>query len=287
MNVMDISELEHVAGGFAFAEGPRWHNGAIYVTNVHDEGIDRVAVDGLVTRAVDLPGSPISLGFLSDGTMLVSSLSAGKLWKVEDGVVSTLVDLSKYSEFDWGDIVVDDQDRIYIANQGMSWPDRVPEKWDSKIFLISDESAQLLGSDFVYANGLAITPDSKTLIVAESFSHRLLKLPIHDDGTLGERELIVQFDESHRPDGICCDAEGSVWSANATSRLVVRCTLAGEITHEISTGDDLAIGCILGGDDGCDLFITTAPASLRDEARRLRGGAVWRTRADVPAGGRP
>jgi sugar lactone lactonase YvrE len=283
-----VDQLDKVADGFSFAEGPRWHDGAVYLSNIHDDSVERVDVDGTVTRVADLPGSPISIGFASDGSILVSALSAGRIWRIVDGEVSDFRDVSSLADDDFGDIVIDEHDRIYLANQGMQYPSRIPETIDSPIFLLTpDGISREVARGFNYANGLAITPDGTTLVVAESFGHRLFTLDIHDDGSLGDRRQIVQFEDDARPDGICCDLEGAVWTANATSREVVRCTLDGEITHRISTGSALAIGCILGGDDGCDLYITTATTALRDEARATRQSALWRTRADVPAGGRP
>jgi sugar lactone lactonase YvrE len=285
---MTVTALSMVANGFAFAEGPRWHDNAIYLTDIHNDSIERVTPRGEVSRVTDLPSSPISIGFNDDGSIIVSALTAARLWQLVDGELMVLVDLGGLSPYDWGDIVIDFEDRIYIANQGLSYPDNMPTAINSGIYLVEREKGpRLLVDGFLYANGLAITPDGTTLVVAESFGHRLWRLPIRDDGSLGDRELVIQFDEADRPDGISCDAEGAVWSANATSKRVVRCSLDGRVTHEISTGDDLAIGCILGGADGRDLYITTAPTALRAEARELRTSALWQTRAEVPAGGRP
>jgi sugar lactone lactonase YvrE len=270
------------------AEGPRWRDGAIVLNDIHDDAIKRVDELGAVSTIAAMPTSPICIGFLRDGTMIVSSLKERCLWRVEEGSVDTYADFTGLSPFDWGDIVVDAQDRLYVANQGMCYPDNVPEQIDSQIYLVQRGAPPtVVGRHFLYANGLAITPDGRQLVVAESFGNRLWRMPIHEDGTLGERILIVQLSDSDRPDGICCDAEGAVWSANATGRAVVRCTLDGTVTDRISTGDDLAIGCILGGVDGRELYITTAPTADRRKARALRTSALWRVRVDVPAGGRP
>ena len=284
-----MDPLENVAGGFSFAEGPRWHDGAVYLSHIHDDAIERVDTDGTTTRVADLPGSPISMSFAADGCIIVSSLSAGSLWRVEaNGHVSEFRDLTPLSEHNFGDLVIDEHDRIYLANQGFDYTLGLPATVDSPIFLLTpDGGAREVARCFNYANGLAITPDGRSLIVAESFAHRLVALDIDDDGSLDGRRPLVQFDNDARPDGICCDAEGAVWSANATSHEVVRCTFDGQITHRLPTGDALAIGCILGGDDGCDLYVTTASTADRELARQTRESALWRTRADVPAGGRP
>lgn len=285
---MSADEMELVAAGFAMAEGPRWHQGAIVLNDIHAEAVMHVDASSVVSTLCQCPSSPICIGFLRDDMMLVSSLKKGRIWRVTNGELATYANLEGLSAFDWGDMVVDAQDRIYIANQGMCYPEVIPDPIESKIYLLAGgDTPVVVADEFLYANGLAITPDEKSLIVAESFGHRLWRLPIHQDGTLGERTLVVQLPESDRPDGICCDAEGAIWSANATGRAVIRCTLEGIITNRISTGHDLAIGCILGGHDGRDLYITTAATAQREQARAMRSSALWRTRVAIPAGGRP
>jgi sugar lactone lactonase YvrE len=281
--------LEKVAGGFSFAEGPRWHAGAVYFSHIHDDAIERVDPDGTTSRVADLPGSPISMSFTDDECILVSALSAGALWAIDaEGRVSEYRDLTPLSPHNFGDLVIDEVGRIYLANQGFDYTQGLPDTVDSPIFLLApDGVTREVGRGFNYANGLAITPDGQSLIVAESFGHRLIAVDIDDDGSLGARRVLAQFGERSRPDGICCDADGAVWSANATGCEVVRCTLDGEITDRLSTDNAMAIGCILGGDDGRDLFVTTATTANREVARQTRESALWRTRVDVPAGGRP
>jgi sugar lactone lactonase YvrE len=284
---MKRQDVELIAGGFAMAEGPRWRDNAVILNDIHAQTIERIDSMGVVSTLLTLPSAPISTCFLQDGTMLISGLTAQCIWRVSDGSLEVHANLSGVSEFNWGDLVVDYHDRVYIANQGMCYPDNIPDPIDSTIYLLTDGRPIPVAGDFRYANGLAVSPDGRHLIVAESFGHRLWRLPIRDDGSLGERTLIVQFPAEDRPDGICCDAESAVWSANATGRVVVRCTPDGQITDRISTGDDLAIGCILGGPDGRDLFIVTAPTADRQAALRQRGSALWRARVSVPSGGRP
>ena len=280
--------MEQVAGGFSFAEGPRWHDGAVYLSHIHNDAIERVDLDGTVSRVTELPGSPISIGFASDGSMLVSALSTSRfIWQVVDGEVTDFRDVTALAEDDFGDIVIDWDDRIYLANQGMHYPTRIPETIDSPIFLLTPDGAAHEGPRLRYRERPRHHARRHDTDRGREFGHRLFGVDINNDGSLGARRLIVQFEDKRAPDGICCDAAGAVWTANATSREVVRCTLDGVVTHRVSTGDALAIGCILGGTDGHDLFVTTATTALRDEARVTRQTALWRTRADVPAGGRP
>lgn len=283
-----VATLEQVAGGFVFAEGPRWHDGAVHLSDIHDDAIKRVDASGAVTTVAELPGSPISLGFIGD-VPIVSSMTQGKIWQLDGAAVSVRHDISALSPHNFGDIVVDAENRIYIANQGFDYAlQGIPDRVDSPIFLIEEDgNARQVAGGFNYANGLAIGPDDRTLFIAETFGHRIVAMDISADGSLSGLRQLVQFEEGARPDGICCDAEGAVWCANALAHEVVRVAADGSITDRLSTGEDLAIGCILGGEHGLDLFVTTATTAVRDEARATRQSALWRTRALVPAGGRP
>jgi sugar lactone lactonase YvrE len=282
--------LSLVADGLVFAEGPRWHTGAVYFSDIHDDAVKRVVPGGDVEVVAQLPGSPISIGFTDDGRLLVSALADQAIWEVDDGgEVRVLHDLSSASKFGFGDIVIDPQGRIFIANRGFDFTQGIPEKVDAPIFRIDvDGSVGEVASGFEYPNGLAILPDGRTLVVAETFTHRLLTLEISPDGSLDAPKELVSFaEQAARPDGICCDAESAVWSANAHGHEVVRVARDGTITQRISTGDDMAIGCILGGQDGRDLFVTTATTAYRDEARASRSSRLWTARVDTPGGGRP
>ena len=285
-----MDSLSLVADGLAFAEGPRWHDGAVYFSDIHDDAVKRVVPGHDVSVAARLPGSPISIGFTDDGRLLVSALTAQAIWEVDEaGEVEVLHDLSTASSFGFGDIVIDSQGRIFIANRGFDYTQGIPERVDAPIFRVdTDGSVHEVAGGFEYPNGLAILPDDRTLVVAETFTHRLLTLDIAPDGALGPpRELVSFADQAARPDGICCDGEGAVWSANAHGHEVVRVDRDGAITDRISTGDDMAIGCILGGENGRDLFVTTATTASRDEARASRSSRLWTRRVVIPAGGRP
>jgi sugar lactone lactonase YvrE len=282
--------LSLFADGLAFAEGPRWHDGAVYLSDIHDDAVKRIEVTGEVSVAANLPGSPISIGFTADGCLLVSALNDRVIWAIgDDGAVNVRHDLRSVSTNGFGDIVITPVGRIYIANRGFDFVQGIPDKVSASIYMIdTDGTVQEVAGGFEYPNGLAIRPDGRTLVVAETFAHRLVTLEIASDGSLGaQRELVSFADQAARPDGICCDADGGVWSANAHGREVVRAAPDGTITDRISTGDDMAIGCIVGGVDGHDLYVTTATTAYRDEARATRSSRVWTTRVDVPHGGLP
>eukprot|EP01036_Dinobryon_divergens_P044573 gene44573-59475_t len=84
-------------------------------------------------------------------------------------------------------------------------------------------------------NGMVITPDGGTLIVAETDGHRLTAFDIAPDGGLSGRRVFAQFDPTVQPDGIALDAEGAVWVANPAGQPgVLRVLEGGVITDRIA-----------------------------------------------------
>ncbi|MCB1744166.1 MAG: SMP-30/gluconolactonase/LRE family protein, partial [Gammaproteobacteria bacterium] len=122
--------------------------------------------------------------------------------------------------------------------------------------------------DLFFPNGTVITPDGKRLIIAETRANRLTAFDVAADGRLSNRRLFADLG-SHYPDGICLDAAGAVWVADPRNRCVIRVTADGHIEQRIDTGDRGAYACMLGGEDGCTLYVCTATGSgAHAEARR-------------------
>jgi sugar lactone lactonase YvrE len=94
------------------------------------------------------------------------------------------------------------------------------------------------------------------LIVAETFANRLTAFDIAADGTLSNRRFFARL-EGCFPDGICLDAEGAVWVADARSPRVIRVFDGGHIDRTLSIGARLSFACMLGGPDRRTLFVWT------------------------------
>jgi sugar lactone lactonase YvrE len=76
-----------------------------------------------------------------------------------------------------------------------------------------DGSMRQVADDLWFPNGMAVTTDGGTLIVAESYAGRLSAFDIDPDGGLGNRRVWAELGEA-APDGICVDADGAVWYAD-------------------------------------------------------------------------
>ena len=139
--------------------------------------------------------------------------------------------------------------------------------------------------DLAFPNGTVITPDGKTLIVAETFAHRLTAFDVAADGALSNRRVFAEIERCF-PDGICLDAEGAVWVADARNPRVLRVLDGGRVERTVATGDRCAFACMLGGADRTTLYVCTAPASGPQMADK-REGRIETVRVDVPAAGWP
>jgi sugar lactone lactonase YvrE len=132
-----------------------------------------------------------------------------------------------------------------------------------------------------------ITPDGGTLIVAESGGRRLTAFDVSPDGGLGNRRVWADL-APHEvgPDGICLDASGAVWVANAAGPTAVRVAEGGELLDTVRFSQT-CFACMLGGSDGRELFAMTAPTAIPAEASASPRGRIESVRVGVGHAGLP
>ena len=122
------------------------------------------------------------------------------------------------------------------------------------------------------------------MIVAESFGQRLTAFTITADGSLADRRVFAPLD-GHAPDGICLDAEGAVWVADATGDACLRVREGGDVVDRVDT-DRGCFACMLGGPERRTLFLLTAEG-FQGAAIRRRTAAIEAVEVDVPGAGWP
>jgi sugar lactone lactonase YvrE len=278
--------LETVLDGLAFPECPRWHDQSLYFSDMHDGKVWRVTSPGNATKVLEVPSYPAGLGWLPDGTMqIVSMLDRRMLRATADGL-TTLADLSRIATGNTNDMVIDREGRAYIGNFGFDLNGGEQPRATVLIAVEPDGTTRAVAEDMVFPNGMVITPDGKTLIVAETFAGRLTAFDIQPGGSLANRRVFAAL-EGIYSDGICLDAEGAVWVACAEGYRTLRVTEGGKITHEIPHEGRHSFACMLGGSDRRDLFICTAAHHLPQKTVVQRSGKIERIRVDVPGAGLP
>jgi sugar lactone lactonase YvrE len=273
---------EVLAEGLTFPEGVRWHDGALWFSDMHAHVVLR-QVPGEAPEAVAaVPECPSGLGFLPDGTPLVVSQHDRRVLRIEAGGTREHADLSGLAEWHCNDMFVDSQGRAYVGNYGDASAPPDPPHPTVLILVEPDGSARAVAEDLWFPNGIAVSPDGGTLVVAETRSvpGRLTAFDVAADGSLSGRRTLAEF-EGGFPDGIAIDAEGAAWVAFPFGDELVRVTADGGIDQRLPFPSPYAVA--LGGPGGRELFVATAPAWEPEEAVRLRAGAVHRLAVEAPA----
>jgi sugar lactone lactonase YvrE len=281
-----MPELQTLMTGLAFGESPRWHNGRLWFSDFGAQEVVAVDLEGKSEVIARIPGTPMGLGFLPDGRLLIVSMRDGLLLRWEyDGRLVTHADLSHLSRYPWSDMVVDGRGNAYIGNLGFNFPGG--EFAPGILALVTpDGSARQVADGCAFANGMVVTPDNSTLILAESYGHRLTAFDIDASGSLSNRGMWADLGGGY-PDGICLDAENAVWYADVPAKRCVRVRKGGEMLQTIDL-DRGCFACTLGGVDRKTLFLMAAeypPASWGPEAART--GQVLTAHASAPGVGWP
>lgn len=275
-----------LASGFGFVEGPRWRDGRLFVSDMGSKQVLAVDGDGGVEEICTVEGRPSGIGWLPDGRMLVVSMNDRRIVRLEPG--GTLVehaDLSRLASAPCNDMVVDGRGNAYVGNPGYDMrnpPTPIPSA--ELVLARPDGSAAVVDRSVLFPNGPAVTPDGRTLLVAETMGQRLTAFDVVDDGTLANRRTFAEL-PGRAPDGIALDAEGAVWVADATGSACVRVREGGEVTDVVDTGRG-CFACALGGPDRTTLFLLTGEG-FSGEAMRRRTGAIETVEVAVPGAGIP
>lgn len=274
--------------GLAFPEAPRWHDGALWFSDFYDHRVCRVAAEGRAETMAEVPGQPSGLGWLPDGRLLVVSMLDRRLLRLDPDGLAEVADLSAFAPAPCNDMLVDGQGRAYIGNFGFDLPGRAPFAPTSLLLVTPDGSMRVVAEDMHFPNGMVLTPDGLTLIVAESYGQRLTAFHVKGDGSLERRRVWAQLEgRGVGPDGICLDAEGAVWLASPASREVLRVREGGAVTHRIATKDQ-PVACMLGGADRKTLFVLTGRVLVTPEqSRAQRSGMIHTMHVEVPGAGLP
>jgi sugar lactone lactonase YvrE len=284
-----VSEIQTLLRGLMIGESPRWHQGRLWFANWGAQEVIAVDPDGQSEVMLRVPTNvPFSIDWLPDGRLLVICGREGILLRQEaGGSLVTHADLSTLSRHPWNEIVVDGHGNIYLNNTGFAFPGGAFAP--GSIALVTPDGAiRQVADDAAFPNGMVVTPDNATLILAESYSGRLTAFDIASDGSLSNRHVWATI-EGSAPDGICLDAENAVWYADVPNRRCARVRKGGEILQTYSL-DRGCFACMLGGADGRTLFMLAATwgdSAAATLAERGRTGQALTAAAPAPRAGWP
>ena len=281
-----MAELQTLMTGIAFGESPRWHDDRLWFSDWGAQEVIAVDLEGNSEVMFRMPSFPFCIDWLPDARLLIVSAHDRLLLRREpDGSLVTHADLSSLSNHPWNDIAVDGRGNAYIGNIGFDFPGG--EFAPGILALVTpDGSVRQVAKGVAFPNGIVVTPDNSTLIVAESYGNRLTAFDIAADGSLSNRRMWANLGDGV-PDGICLDAEGAVWYGDVPNKRCVRVRVGGEVLKTIAL-DRGCFACMLGGPDRKTLFMVVQEwGGMESTAEEARTGQVLTAPAPAPGAGWP
>lgn len=273
--------------GLGFGESPRWHKGRLWFANWGMQEVIAVDASGRSEVMARVPTTiPFSIDWLLDGRLLVVSGPEGLLLRQEaDGSLVTHADLRALCG-GCNEIVVDGRGNAYVNGGGFNL--LKGEKYAPGVIVLvaRDGSIRKVADEIAFPNGMAVTADNRTLIIAESYGKRLSAFDIAGNGELSNRRVWADLGDGV-PDGICIDADGAVWYADVPNRRCVRVKEGGEVLQTVQL-DRGGFACMLGGSDRKILYMLAA--EWNGPARVIgapKTGQVLTVNAPTPGAGWP
>ena len=230
-----MTETTALVTGRAFLEGPRWHDGALYVSDMHGDAVLCVAEDGDTATVVEVE-QPSGLGWLPDGSLLVCSMARRCVMRFDGSNLAVHADLSGLAPYDINDMCVDRHGHAFVGQFGYDMWGGQPPAAAPLLRVDPDGSAHEAADGLRMANGMVITANQSALLVAESWGKCIAAFDLGDDGSLSNRRVWAELPDF--PDGIGIDAEDGVWVASPVSDRFTRVVEGGEVTATIERRAD-------------------------------------------------
>jgi sugar lactone lactonase YvrE len=301
MSVSSPSFTTLLTGGSYF-EGPRWHDGSWWVSDFYRHRVSRLTPEGEETVVVEVEGQPSGLGWLPDGSLVISSMKDRRLLRFADGELRTHADLAEDSSGHVNDLVVDAGGHVFVGDFGFDLMGGGATSTASLKRVDPDGTVTVVADGLRFPNGSVITEDGATLIVGETLGNRYTAFDLAADGSLSNRRVWASFgpevtdgsvDETIpqlkvAPDGCTLDAEGHVWAADAGAGRLGRVAPGGARVEDLPAPEGLGVfACALGGDDGRTLLLCAAPDFYEHQRKDTREAQLLTTTVAVPHAGRP
>jgi sugar lactone lactonase YvrE len=291
---MKIRHARIIREGLAFGEAPRWRDGRLWYSDFYRHGVYSMDAFGEERLEHVVPEQPSGLGWLPDGDLLCVSMIDQQILRFHDDEVTLFCDIAPYCEFWANDMVTSKSGVSYVGNFGFDLDVMLrngggaamresPPPTTNLVVISPDGDVLQVVPDMAFPNGSVITPDGRTLIVGETMAYRLSAFDIAHDGRLSNQRTWAQMDFV-ATDGMCLDAEGHIWLANALTNQCLRVREGGEVTDVVETSQT-SYACML--DDDSHLYVMSAPTSDRFKIADLRAGRIEVVEVDVPGAGPP
>lgn len=289
-----MADTTTLATGLYFGEGPRWHQGRLWFSDFHAHAVKSVDEAGELRIELELDDQPSGLGWLPNGRLLVVAMRERAVKRLDPAGLVLHADISHLTAHLCNDMVVAGDGTAWVGNFGFDLDAELRARGvdvltnhpvTNLVRVDPDGTVHLAARDMHFPNGSVITPDGKTLIVAETLAGCLTAFAIQPDKSLSQRRVWAPL-PGIAPDGICLDADRQVWVANALAAEVVLVKEGGEIVERVATSQ-FCYACMLGGRDGKTLFAVTAVGTDAEKARATATGKIETVRVATARAGWP
>jgi sugar lactone lactonase YvrE len=269
-----MDALTPVVTDLLFAESPRWHEDRLWFSDCFAQ---RVLVldpsSGEVDEVARFDGQPSGLGWDEHGRLLVVSIHERQLLGVADGKTELVADLAAVAGSPINDMTVGPTGIAYIGSMGYDMHAGEIPGPAQLLGVTSAGEARVLADGLSMPNGMVVTTDGSTLVVAETMGNRLTAFSIAADGSLSEQREWAKLGAA-TPDGICLDAEGAIWVASPMTREILRVREGGEVADRIEVEGRRPVACALGGDDRRTLYVCTVKSLDPARATEMRAARI-------------
>lgn len=241
--------------GLAFGESLRWHDGRVWVADWAqgrvwsadpDGGVEGGVTGGDRRLEAEVASFPLCFDHAADGSLLLLDNGGRQLLRGRPGgTPEPWVDLAHLATTPWNEVVADARGGCYLDNIGFDFPEGEFAP-GTVVHVGADGRARVVADGLAFPNGMALTPDSRTLLVAESYAECVTAFDVAADGGLSGRRVWAATPGDH-PDGICLDATGALWVADVGRGHCLRVAEGGEVLADVDF-DRGAFDCVLSTD---------------------------------------
>lgn len=292
-----MRDLRTLLTGGIFFEGPRWRDDSWWVSDFYDHTVSRITAHGRRETVVEVETQPSGLGWLPDGSLVISSMLDQRILRFADGHLSTLADLSVDCGGYLNDLVVDLHGNIFVGDFGFDYNGGAPARPTTLKRVSGDGRVTVVADGLQFPNGSVVTPDGTTLIVGETFGNRYTAWDLSPEGELSNRRVWARFGPdldlsdpdwprhmALAPDGCTLDADEHLWVADAMGGRAVRVAPGGAIVDELRAPEGLGIfACALGGASGRTLLLCAVPPVASLDSQGPRDAVLFTAEVAVPA----
>lgn len=244
--------------GLGLVESVRFHDDAVWFADWHAGTIHRYDLTaGRDEVTTTVASFPLCFDFDPEARLVVLDSRAGTLLRGRPGqALVPWVDVSHLAKGAGNEVLAVGDGSFYLNFGNFDPTQGFPTEPVGLVACVDSQGrASIVAEGLAFPNGMALTPDGSTLVVAESHAGRLSAYPIGQHGVLGERRTWAAVPGS-APDGIAMAADGTCWYADVPNHAVVGVAEGGQLRTEMPL-DRGGFSCSV-SPDGAELFVTAA-----------------------------